>query len=56
MSLLAQEISTLQGNSRYYEGFYTFEKEITYELISILSQIYPREIPKPIKLALLSGY
>ena len=47
MSLLAQEIPAMSGNERYYEGFYTFKPDVAYQLISILHQIYPQQVPAP---------
>jgi hypothetical protein len=53
MSLLAKEIPSMAGNDRYYEGFYTFEKQAAYQLLAVLHQVYPREVPRPIKPELL---
>ncbi len=46
-TLLAQEIKSLQGDDRYYEGFYTFDINITYQLLLVLHQLYPKEIKSP---------
>jgi hypothetical protein len=48
MSLLAEEISALAGTDRYYEGFYTFDQDIAYQLIAILHRIYPQQVPQPL--------
>ncbi len=48
MSLLAEEVPALSGGDRYYEGFYTFEQDVAYQLIHILHQIYPQQIPQPL--------
>jgi hypothetical protein len=50
MSLLAQEIPSMSGNERYYEGFYTFKADVAYQLVSILHQIYPQQVPPPVPL------
>lgn len=47
MTLLAQEISALHGSERYYEGFYTFQPDTAFQVLSILHQIYPVVIPQP---------
>lgn len=49
MSLLAKEIPSMADTSRYYEGYYTFQKEAAYQLLAVLHQIYPREVPQPIR-------
>jgi hypothetical protein len=49
MSLLAKEIASFDGSDRYYEGYYTFEKQAAYQLLTVLHQVYPREVPRPIK-------
>jgi hypothetical protein len=49
MSLLAKEIPSMADTGRYYEGYYTFEKEAAYQLLTVLHQVYPREVPRPIK-------
>ena len=47
MSLLAEEVASLGGPDRYYEGFYTFESDVAYQIITILHRSYPGRIPKP---------
>jgi DICT domain-containing protein len=47
MTLLAQEVDSLAGEDRYYEGFYTFEPDPAYQVLSILHQIYPDAAPRP---------
>ena len=47
MALLAEEVSALDGGDRYYEGFYTFEQDVAYQIIAILHQIYPEQVPAP---------
>ncbi|MCB8983943.1 MAG: hypothetical protein H6659_08970 [Ardenticatenaceae bacterium] len=47
MSLLAQEIPSLSGAGRYYEGFYTFQADTAYQILAILHQIYPDSTPAP---------
>ncbi len=46
-ALLAEEVSSLAGEDRYYEGFYTFEQDVAYQIIAILHQIYPQQVPAP---------
>lgn len=48
MTLLAQEIPSLSGHERYYEGFYTFEADAAYQILHILHQIYPVTVPLPL--------
>ncbi len=48
MTLLAQEIPSLSGHERYYEGFYTFEADAAYQILHILHQIYPKDVPLPL--------
>jgi len=48
MSLLAEESASLGEEERYYEGFYTFDPEVTYPLLTIMHQIYPDEVPAPL--------
>ncbi|MCA9957447.1 MAG: hypothetical protein R3E31_24750 [Chloroflexota bacterium] len=47
MTLLAQEIPALLGDERYYEGFYTFQPDTAFQILSILHQIYPADVPVP---------
>jgi hypothetical protein len=47
MSLLAEQVSALVGDDRYYEGFYTFEPEVAYQIVSILHQVFPDLVPLP---------
>jgi hypothetical protein len=55
MSLLAEEVPSLSGDDRYYEGFYTFEQDVAYQIIHILHQIYPQQIPQPLSPEQFSG-
>ena len=48
MSLLAEEVPSLTGQDRYYEGFYTFEPDVAYQIIRILHQNYPALVPQPL--------
>ncbi|MEM7346661.1 MAG: DICT sensory domain-containing protein [Chloroflexota bacterium] len=48
MALLAEEVPSLIGTGRYFEGFYTFEADIAYQLLTIMHQIYPDDVPKPL--------
>lgn len=50
MTLLAEEIvpeNPVEGESRLYEGFYTFDPDTAYQLISILHQSYPQDVAAP---------
>lgn len=47
MTLLAEEISG-DGEDRTYEGFYTFEPEAAFQIVSVLHQMFPTQIPTPI--------
>ncbi|MFN8410782.1 MAG: DICT sensory domain-containing protein [Anaerolineales bacterium] len=46
-TLLAEEIAP-ENDQRLYEGFYTFEPETAYQVIAILHQMFPAQIPAPI--------
>ncbi|MBI3175616.1 MAG: hypothetical protein HYZ25_17990 [Chloroflexi bacterium] len=46
-TLLAEEIDAGNGQ-RLYEGFYTFEPETAYQVIRLLHQMYPVQIPEPV--------
>ena len=46
MSLLAEEIAN-GDEERIYEGFYTFEPQTAFQIISILHQMFPAQIPAP---------
>lgn len=48
MSLVAEEIPAMTGAERFYEGFYTFELDVAYQLNLILHQIYPDQVRRPI--------
>lgn len=48
MTLLAEEVPSLTGADRYYEGFYTFEPDIAYQMVRILHQSYPGQVPPPL--------
>lgn len=52
-TLLAQEVPALSGNERYYEGFYTFQPDVAYQMSAILHQLYPEQIPVPVAPELL---
>ncbi|GAB4428853.1 MAG: hypothetical protein Kow0031_09180 [Anaerolineae bacterium] len=56
MTLLAEEIPSMAGQDRYYEGFYTFEQNVAYQLISILHKIYPAQVSAPIPPEALSQH
>lgn len=51
MTLLAEEIQpkkSIEGETRLYEGFYTFAPDTAYQLLSILHQSYPQDVPAPV--------
>lgn len=51
MTLLAEEIvpeNPIPGESRLYEGFYTFDPDTAYQLLRILHQSYPQDVSAPI--------
>ncbi|MCK6625695.1 MAG: hypothetical protein L6R45_11035 [Anaerolineae bacterium] len=48
MTLLAEEVPSLTDADRYYEGFYTFEPDIAYQMVRILHQSYPDQVPPPL--------
>ena len=48
MSLVAEEVPSLVGEKRFYEGFYTFDLETAYELNLILHQIFPDRVRRPV--------
>ncbi|NDJ53356.1 MAG: hypothetical protein GYB68_09770, partial [Chloroflexi bacterium] len=47
MTLLAQEIPGRSKRSRMYEGFYTFEPAIAFDVAQIMHDIFPTQVPKP---------
>lgn len=42
MGLLAQETEP-----RLYQGFYTFEPEVNFQIVQILHQLHPEQVPAP---------
>ncbi|HEY9153419.1 MAG TPA: DICT sensory domain-containing protein [Anaerolineales bacterium] len=49
-TLLAEEITPAQrlpGEPRIYEGFYTFETDIAYQVLAVLHQLHPAQVPNP---------
>ena len=46
-TLLAQEVPSMHGDERYYEGFYTFETDTAYQLLTVLHRLYPAQVPTP---------
>lgn len=50
-ALLAEEITPvdrLPDEPRMYEGFYTFEADTSYQIIMLLNQMFPKQVPTPI--------
>lgn len=46
-TLLAKEI-TPEDSQRLYEGFFTFETQTAYQIITVLHQMFPAQIPEPV--------
>jgi len=46
--LVAEEVPSLTGSERFYEGFYTFDLETAYQLNLILHQIFPNRVRRPV--------
>jgi len=46
-TLLAEEIAPEEGQ-RFYEGFYTFEPNAAFQIISLLHHMFPTQVPPPI--------
>lgn len=47
-ALLAEEITPtdkLPDEPRMYEGFYTFEADSTYQILMLLNQMFPQQVP-----------
>lgn len=47
MSLVAREIPSMVGPGRFYEGFYTFEAPVAFEILTLLHLIFPDQVPTP---------
>jgi hypothetical protein len=50
MALLAEEITPaerLVGEARMYEGFYTFDADLAYKMLMVLSQLFPAQVNPP---------
>jgi len=51
MTLLAEEVvhddPEMSGQSRLYEGFYTFDPDLAYKLLIVLHQMFPGQVPEP---------
>jgi hypothetical protein len=50
-TLLAEEVTPadrLPGEPRMYEGFYTFEQNSAYQVLAVLHQLYPAQVPAPV--------
>ncbi len=55
MTLLAEEINVerLPHEPRMYEGFYTFDPNLAYKVLSVLHIIFPEQVPVPLPPELL---
>ena len=50
-ALLAEEITPkdrLPGEPRMYEGFYTFEAGTSFQILTLLNQMFPHHVPIPV--------
>jgi DICT domain-containing protein len=50
MTLLAEEINPgerLKGEPRMYEGFYTFDPNFAYKVITVMHKLFPEQIAEP---------
>lgn len=50
MTLLAEEINPgerLKGEPRMYEGFYTFDPNFAYKVITVMHKLFPAQIAEP---------
>jgi DICT domain-containing protein len=50
MTLLAEEINPserLKDEQRMYEGFYTFDPNFAYKVITVMHKLFPEQIPAP---------
>jgi hypothetical protein len=51
MTLLAEEVvhddPEMSGQSRLYEGFYTFDPNMAYKLLVVLHQLFPGKVAEP---------
>ncbi|GAB4501471.1 MAG: hypothetical protein Fur0035_10130 [Anaerolineales bacterium] len=50
MTLLAEEINhaeRLNGEPRMYEGFYTFDPNFAYKVITIMHKLFPEQVGEP---------
>ena len=50
-TLLAEEITPanrLPGEPCIYEGFYTFEVATAFQVLTVMHQLFPKEVPAPI--------
>lgn len=50
MTLLAEEVNPgerLKGEQRMYEGFYTFDPNFAYKVITVMHKLFPEQIAEP---------
>lgn len=50
MTLLAEEINhgeRLKGEPRMYEGFYTFDPNFAYKVITVMHKLFPEQVAEP---------
>lgn len=51
MTLLAEEINPgerLKGEPRMYEGFYTFDQNFAFKVLTVLHKLFPEQVSEPI--------
>jgi hypothetical protein len=44
---LAEEVKGETPQDRAYEGFFTFDPSVAYQMLSRLHQAYPQTVPQP---------
>ncbi|MGQ9832585.1 MAG: DICT sensory domain-containing protein [Candidatus Villigracilaceae bacterium] len=51
MTLLAEEVNPvdrLPGEPRMYEGFYTFDQNFAFKMLTVLHKLFPEKVSEPI--------
>jgi len=46
-TLLAEEVKGETPHDRAYEGFFTFDPSVAYQMLSLLHQAFPQSVPQP---------
>jgi hypothetical protein len=47
-TILAEEVKTAPGALRAYEGFYTYDSGIAYQMLSLLHSAFPEQVAMPL--------